>query len=353
MFDILYVLLGILMFGILIFIHELGHFIAAKKVGVGIYEFAIGMGPAVIKRKGKDGVKYSLRLLPIGGFVSMYGEDDDECPDVTKSINNKSVGARFFVISAGAAMNILLGFILSAGLVIFGGDLYSSKIERFNFGDTEGNYLHIHEYKGLRIGDEIIKVGNRNIFVRHDLVYEAMDIGGEKVDLTVNRDGERIIIKDFTFPTSTEKGVIFGNANFFIPTVLKKTPLEVVKQSLFQSVAVVRMIWTSIIDTITGKYGVEAVSGPVGVVSEVKETAQYGFSSLIFMMMIITVNLGIVNLLPLPALDGGRLFFLLIEAIRRKPVNPKYEGFIHFIGFALLMTLMVFITFNDISKLFK
>ena len=341
------------MFGILIFIHELGHFLAAKKSGVGIYEFSIGMGPAFFKHIGKDNVKYSLRLFPIGGFVSMYGEDDDECPDITKSINSKSVGARFFVISAGAAMNILLGFLLSAGLVIFGGDLYSSKIERFNFGDENGNYLHIHEYKGLRIGDEIIKVGKRNIFVRHDLVYEAMNVGAEKVDLTVNRDGEKITIKDFTFPTTTEKGVVFGNANFFLPTTLTKTPIEVIKQSFFQSIAVVRMIWTSIIDTITGKYGVEAVSGPVGIVGEVKETAKYGFSSLIFMMMIITINLGIVNLLPLPALDGGRLFFLLIEAVRRKPVNPKYEGFVHFIGFALLMTLMVFITFNDISKLFK
>lgn len=341
------------MFGFLIFIHEFGHFMAAKKCGVGIYEFSIGMGPSIYSRNGKDGIKYSLRLFPMGGYVSMYGEDTDECPDPEKSLSKKSAKARFFVIAAGAAMNLILGFILSMCLVIFGSQLYSNKIESFNFVDQNGNYLVINEYKGLRIGDEIVKVGNRHIFVRHDLVYEAMSIGGEKVDIVVKRDGEKVTVKDFTFPTDIEKGIVFGNAGFFTPVKLEKTPLEVIKQTFCQSVAIVRMIWTSLLGTLGGKYGVEAVSGPVGVVSEVKETVKYGFSSFIYMVMVLTLNLGIVNLLPLPALDGGRLFFLLIEIIRGKPINPKYEGFVHFIGLALLLTLMVFITFNDIVKLFN
>ena len=341
------------MFGILIFIHEFGHFIMAKKTGVGIYEFSIGMGPTIFKRMGKDGIKYSLRLFPIGGYVSMYGEDEDECPDKSKALSEKSVGARFLVISAGAVMNILLGLLLSMGLVIFGGNIYSNKIERFNFGDEFGNPIQVEQYQGLLVGDEIIKVGSRNIFVRHDLIYEAMNLGDKKVDLIIKRDGERVTIRDFSFPTSVEKGIVFGNAGFFIPTTLKKTPLEVIKQTFCQTVAIIRMIWSSLINTVTGKYGVEAVSGPVGVVSEVKETAKYGFSSLIYMMMIISINLGVVNLLPLPALDGGRLFFLLIELLRGKPLNPKYEGIVHFIGLALLMALMIFITFNDISKLFN
>lgn len=341
------------MFGFLIFIHELGHFLAAKSVGVGIYEFSIGMGPALLKHIGKDGIKYSLRILPFGGYVSMYGEDEDECPDKTKSLSTKSVWARFFVISAGAAMNIILGVLLSLLLIIFGSQLYSNKIQSFNFVDEVGNPISITEYKGLRLGDEILKVGNRSIFVRHDLVYEAMSLGEENVDITVLRDGKKVTVKDFTFPTTTEKGIVFGVAAFFMPEKLEKTPLEVVKQTFFQSVAIVRMIWTSLIDTVSGKYGVEAVSGPVGVVSEVKETVKYGFSSFITMFMIITLNLGVVNLLPLPALDGGRLLFLFIEMIRGKPINPKYEGIVHFIGLALLMTLMIFITFNDIAKLFK
>ena len=341
------------MFGFLIFIHELGHFLAAKKTGVGIYEFSLGMGPAVFKHTGKDGIKYAVRLFPIGGYVSMYGEDEEDCPDIEKSLSKKSALARFFVISAGAGMNLLLGLVLSLCLVIFGSQLYSNKIEKFNFVDSNGKELIITEYKGLRVGDEILKVGKRHIFVRHDLVYEAMSVADEKVDIVVRRDGEKVTVKDFTFPTSVEKGVVFGNAGFFIPEPLNKTPVEVLKQTVCQSVAIVRMIWTSLIDTIGGKYGAEAVSGPVGIVSEVKETVKYGFSSFVYMVMVITINLGIVNLLPLPALDGGRLFFLIIEIIRGKPVNPKYEGIVHFIGLALLLTLMVFITFNDIAKLFK
>ena len=349
----LYVIIGILMFGFMIFIHELGHFLAAKKCNVGIYEFSIGMGPAILSRTGKDNVKYALRLLPIGGFVSMYGEDDDECPDDEKSLSKKSVWQRIFVVSAGAVMNIILGLVIATGLVIFGGDLYSTKIERFNFGDENGNLIPMEEYQGLEIGDEIVKVGSRHIFVRHDLVYEAMNIGNEPCDIVVKRDGEKVVIKDFVFPTSTESGVVFGNANFFLPTVLKKTPVEVIKQSFCQSVAVIRMIWTSLIDTFKGKYGTEAVSGPVGIVGEMKETASYGPSALFFLMMVITMNLGIFNLLPFPALDGGRLLFLVIELIRRKPINPKYEGYVHFAGLVILMALMVFVTFGDIMKLIK
>ena len=213
--------------------------------------------------------------------------------------------------------------------------------------------IEMDSWQGLYENDEIIKVGKRRIFVRSDLVYEAMSVADTPVTITVKR-GEKIVkIENFVFPTSTQNGVVFGNANFFMPTVLSKTPLEVVKQSFFQSISVLRMIWTSLIDTISGKYGVEAVSGPVGVVSEIKETAKYGFSSLMFLVMVITMNLGIVNLLPLPALDGGRLLFYIIELIRKKPINPKYEGYIHLAGMVLLLTLMLYVTANDIFKLIR
>ncbi len=349
----LYVILGVLMFGVLIFVHELGHFLAAKACGVGIYEFSIGMGPKIVSHKGKDDVLYALRLLPIGGFVSMHGEDDDEPVDDETSLNKKSIPKRFLIIGAGAAMNIILGLVIAAFLVIFGETLYSTTIERFNFGDENGNLIPMQEYMGLEVGDEIVKVGSRRINVRHDLVYEAMNVGSKKVDITVIRDGERVVVEDFEFPTFTEKGVVLGNANFFVPTVLEKTPLEVVKQTFCQSVAVIRMIWTSLIDTLSGKYGAEAVSGPVGVVSEMKQTVKYGPSSFFFFVMIITMNLGVVNLLPFPALDGGRLLFLVIEAVRGKPIKPKYEAAVNFAGLALLMALMVFVTFSDIVKIVK
>lgn len=349
----IYVIIGILMFGFLIFIHELGHFLAAKKCGVGVYEFAIGMGPKIFSYTGKDGVVYSLRLLPIGGFVSMHGEDDDAAgaSDET-SLAKKSIGARFAVISAGAVMNILLGILVSLLVVIFAGNLYSTTIERFNFGDENGNLIPMTEYQGLEIGDRIIKVGNRHINIRHDLVYEAMRLADTPVDITVNRDGEKILIEDFVFPVSVQKGIRFGNANFFMPTRLDKTVPEVIKQTFCQAGAVMRMIWASLIDTISGKYGTEALSGPVGVVGEMKETAEEGgASALVYLFMVLTLNLGVVNLLPIPALDGGRLFFLLIELIRKKPLNPKFEGALNFAFLMLLMLLMVFITVKDIAKI--
>ncbi len=348
----IYIIFGILMFGFLIFIHELGHFLAARAFGVGIYEFSIGMGPKLISKKGKSGTAYSLRLLPIGGFVSMVGEDE-EVTDDESALSAKPVWQRIIIVAAGAFMNILLGLIITAGIVIFGGKIYSAQIDYFNFVDETGTRVEMDSWQGLYEGDEILKVGNRRIFVRSDLVYEAMDIADTPVTLTVRRNGEIITIENFVFPTSTESGVVFGNANFFMPQVLAKTPLEIAKQSVFQSVSVLRMIWASLIDTVTGRYGADAVSGPVGVVSEIKETAQYGFESLMFLVMIITMNLGLVNLLPLPALDGGRLVFYIIELVRRKPINPKYENYINLAGMALLLMLMVFVTINDIGKLIR
>ena len=179
-----------------------------------------------------------------------------------------------------------------------------------------------------------------------------MNIVDEPRDLVVIRDGEKVLIEDFYFPTIIDRGIKFGTANFFIPTVLQKTPLEVIKQTFCQSLSVLRAIWTSLIDTVKGRYGAEAISGPVGVVSEMKEVEETGgITSLFFMMMVISMNLGIVNLLPFPALDGGRLLFLIIEAIRKKPASPKIEAAVNTAGLVILMALMLFVTFNDITKL--
>lgn len=349
----LYIILGILMFGVLIFIHEFGHFIAAKKCGVGIYEFAIGMGPKILSKKAKDGVVYSLRLLPIGGFVSMHGEDDDENIDNSEtSLAKKPIWQRFIVIAAGAFMNILLGFIIAFFLIIFGGDISSTKVERFNFSDVPD----LQEFYGLEIGDEIIKVDGKRIHVWHDLVYEFMDRPNEKVNLTVIRDGEKQVIEDFFIPgiPDPKTGLVFGTAHIMRPAVLKKTPLTIAKQTIFQPISIIKVTWVTLINTVKGKYGTEAISGPVGVVSEMKDVGEAGGApSLFFLMLVITINLGIMNLLPLPALDGGRLLLLIIEAIRRKPLNSKVEAAINMAGLAMLMGLMLFVTFGDIIKIIK
>ena len=348
-----YIIFGILMFGVLIFIHELGHFIAAKKCGVGIYEFAIGMGPKIFSKKGKDGVTYSVRLLPIGGFVSMHGEDDDENAAGTESsINEKPKWQRFIVISAGAVMNILLGFVIAFFLIIFGGKLSSTTVESFNFIDAP----ELQEFNGLKVGDTITAVDGKRIHIWHDLVYTLMNMPMENTNLTVIRDGEKVIIEDFIIPSviDPKTGLEFGTAHFMMPTTLNKNPLNIAKQTFFQPISIIKVTWVTLFDTLRGKYGTEAITGPVGVVSEMKDVGETGgLPSLFYTMLIITINLGIMNLLPFPALDGGRLLFLIIEAITRRPLNRKIEAGINAAGLILLMLLMVFVTFSDISKIIK
>lgn len=347
----LYILLGIFMFGVIIFIHELGHFMCAKAFKVGINEFAIGMGPKIFSRKGKDGVLYSLRLIPMGGFVSMVGEDEDS--DDESALCRKPVWQRIIIVAAGAVMNIILGFVIM-GIIVSAPKttIYSTTVEGFNVVDENGVFLEPEEVYGLRIGDTIEKIGNRKINVRNDFVYEVMFLGAEPVDVTVNRNGEKVILRDVVFDTYTESGVVFGNAGFIRTTVLKKTFPEIVKQSVCQSFATIRMLWSSILGTFRGDYGTEALSGPVGVIEQVEETASYGWDAFMMMVVLITLNVGMINLLPLPALDGGRLFFMFIELIRGKPINPKYEGYVHAIGLVLLMGLMLFVTYNDIVRIF-
>lgn len=358
----LYVLLGIFMFGILILIHELGHFAFAKLFKVGITEFAIGMGPKIFSKKGKDGVDYSLRLIPMGGFVSMVGEDEEVDEDLAdKALNKKPVWQRIIIVAAGAVTNILFGIILMGVIVAFSkSDIYSTTVEGFNVYYSDTNEVRVEDtwYRRgtdeilLQKGDKILKIGDRRINVRDDFIYEVMFLGNESVDVTVLRDGKKTLVEDVAFESRVEGGITLGIAGFIRTTRLEKTFPEVIKQAFCRSVASAGMIWDSLLNTVKGEYGTESLSGPVGIIEQVEETAKYGWDSLLLMVVIITLNLGIMNLLPLPALDGGRLFFMLIELIRGKPVNPKYEGYVHAIGIVLLMGLMLFVTYNDIVRIF-
>ena len=358
----LYVLLGIFMFGILILIHELGHFAFAKLFKVGITEFAIGMGPKIFSKKGKDGVDYSLRLIPMGGFVSMVGEDEEVDEDLAdKALNKKPVWQRIIIVAAGAVTNILFGIILMGVIVAFSkSDIYSTTVEGFNVYYSDTNEVRVEDtwYRRgtdeilLQKGDKILKIGDRRINVRDDFIYEVMFLGNESVDVTVLRDEKKTLVEDVAFESRVEGGITLGIAGFIRTTRLEKTFPEVIKQAFCRSVASAGMIWDSLLNTVKGEYGTESLSGPVGIIEQVEETAKYGWDSLLLMVVIITLNLGIMNLLPLPALDGGRLFFMLIELIRGKPVNPKYEGYVHAIGIVLLMGLMLFVTYNDIVRIF-
>ena len=328
----------------MILVHELGHFLTARLFNTTVNEFAIGMGPKLIsKRSKKSGILYSVRAFPIGGFVSMVGEDEES--DDVNALNRKPVWQRMVITVAGAAMNLIIGFILMTVVVITSTSIGGTTILRF----AEDNALS--EQSGLMIGDEIVKVGDTRVHIASELAYEIMRNGVEPLDITVRRDGEIVEIKDVQFPTIIEQGIQFGMTDFIV-LAEEKTFGNVIEQSFYRSISTVKMIWQSLLDLVTGRYGLEQMSGPVGVTAVVSEAAKSSFTDYLYLVVVITINLGIFNLLPLPALDGGRLIFQIVELIRRRPVKPEFEGYVHFIGIVLLMLLMVVITFKDVMKLF-
>lgn len=343
------VIVAILLFGLIIFIHELGHFVTAKRLGVTINEFSVGMGPKLFSKVSEDGISYSLRLLPVGGYVSMAGED--ESSDDPNAFCNISKKGRFAVLFAGAFMNLLLGLVLMVIYVCSANTIYSNKIESFLVADNNGQM--VSEYQGLLPGDEIVAIGKANFNVRYDYIFSAMRTKGEPCDITVIRNGEKIKITDFVLPTITEDGIVYGNPNFFIPAEKEKSFGNIIYESFFQTISAVKIVAFSLFDLVTGNFSVQSVSGPVGVVDQINTSVSYGFASVMFLAAIITINVGIFNLLPFPALDGGRIAFLAIEAIIRRPINKKIEAAVNFAGLMILFSLMIAITFKDIIQLIQ
>lgn len=341
---VLYIILAILIFGLLIFIHEGGHYIAARIFKVTINEFAIGMGPKIFTRKSKKtGISYSLRLFPIGGFVSMNGEDEES--DDPGAFCNKAVWKRMIITVAGAAMNIILGIIVMSIYVIASPKLGTTTIAQF----VENS---VTQESGLMEGDTIIAVDGKKTHIYSQMYYEIMRKGYEPIDVTVIRNGEKITVENVVFPTISESGTVFGDVDFLVYR-LERSFGTVAKEAYYQSLNTIKMIWESLYDLVTGRYGIQAVSGPVGVTEAFVDAAKAGVLQFIYLASVISMNLGVMNLLPLPALDGGRLLFQIIEFIRRKPINRDVEGYIHFAGLVLLMILMVLIVFKDVIGLFR
>ena len=324
----------------MIAIHEAGHFFTARACGVAIYEFSLGMGPRLFGWTGKKGTKYNIRLFPIGGFVSMKGEDEEAEGD--DSFSQKKPWQRFVIVAAGALMNILLGLVLSFCLVITG-DIGTTVVADF----VDGAYTN----EWLKVGDEIVEFNGSAVHTYDELRYEITHDGYEPVDIVAIRDGQKITLEGVTFPTATSDGMAYGMRDFYLQRAEKTVP-NVLKHTWYFAVSTVKMIWESLLDLLTGRVGVEAVSGPVGVVEAVGTAASVGAYNLFYLICVLTMNLGVFNLLPVPALDGGRLVFILFEMIFRRKVPEKYESIVHFIGIVLLMGLMVLVTFKDIVKIF-
>lgn len=362
-------------------IHEFGHFIVAKLCGVKVNEFAIGMGPKLFKWC-KGETLYTIRALPVGGFCAMEGEDEgaptpsalggngdrEKEKDESRSFAHKKVWQRILIVIAGAAMNLILGYLL---LLVYNGALqepYGDQ-EYVLFGSTtiaslkEDTSAYL---TGLRPGDTIVEVNGRRILLDTDLTMEMQNDADGILDMvvrrTVDNKEQKVYLEDVTFAISVdeETGRHYLRYDFSILGV-RRTFFNTFTYSFKQEVSVATIVWRTLVDLIRGNYGLNDLSGPVGTVDIIADAVVdatgpnplVGWRNLVYLMVMITVNLGVFNLLPLPALDGGRLIFLIWEGITRKPVPQKYEAVVHFVGIMLLLLLMLLVTYSDITRLFS
>lgn len=454
------ILLAIFIFGFLIFIHELGHFLAARAFGVTVLEFSIGMGPKLLSRRSKKtGTLYSIRLFPIGGYVNMLGEgananpvpkeskkeDDKASPDLLiqdlseeeaarepseeESIHSyakQKVWKRILISLAGPAMNLLLGFLLMLLLVILSGtsSLGGTKVAGFftqyaakdsEYGLLEGDYLEeidgvriqsyaqleeaveaaggslicdltverinaektdyelitltgvrltkeflvasfthsLSEGAGLKTGDVVKKVNSTRVHTYNELSYEILYQGYRPLTLTVERAGETIVLENVVFRSITDDTgkIKLGEMDFRVYREENPGLWTILKHSFYRSLSAVKMVWDSIGGLLSGRFGFESISGPVGITKTISDTAKTGALNLLYLIIVISINLGIMNLLPLPALDGGHIFFHLLEGVRGKPIKPEVEAIVNFVGLFLLLALAVVVAVKDVISL--
>jgi len=367
------ILVALLIFTVIVTIHELGHFWAARRAGILVEEFSIGMGPRILTIKPNE-TRYSIKLLPLGGSCLMLGEDsDDKIERTERSFNSKSVSWRILVISGGAIMNFLLAFIIASVLAMFA---FYSEPTVANFAENSPA-----QAAGIELGDQIVRINNTNVRVTGDFLLEMNISDGSSVSVVVNRNGELLnfSINPLFYADAWRIGITWGSVvgPFFPET--QETPdgniivvnnLENVRrEGFFGSLGQgfrnmtfsIRATIIGVTRLITGQFAVQDLVGPIGIVdiigTEIDQNMAISGTATLFTILnftfLLSANLGVMNLLPLPALDGGRLIFLILEAIRRKPINPEKEGMVHFAGFVLLMILAAFVAYNDISRIFS
>ena len=356
---------ALIVFSAVIAIHEFGHFTVAKLCGIQVNEFSIGMGPALWKKIYK-GTQYSLRALPVGGYVALEGEEspesqqaeavrdereaEDENPVPPEQrtgipLNEAPVWQRVLVMVAGAFMNFVLGFVVLVILVAAQEGAITSK----TIYSIENDALC--GQTGLQAGDEIVAVNGRRCFVANDILYELVRTEAYRADFTVKRDGQKVELSDVQFNTwQDEDGQTHMTLGFTVYGI-KKTPLNVLKEAWNSTLYYGRIVFTSLEDLVRGRESINNLSGPVGIVTAIGQAASYGWQDLLELLALITINLGVFNLLPFPALDGGKVVFLIIEGVTGHAVPEKLQGTLTIAAFALLFGLMLFATYNDIIRL--
>jgi len=407
------IIIGVLFFGLIIAIHEFGHFIFAKLFGVKVNEFAIGMGPTILKKQGKE-TKYALRLLPIGGFVSMEGEGEES--DDERAYCNQKTWKKMIIISAGAVMNLILGLILCLILVGSEENVGTSKISTFYEGAMSSSVL--------QIDDEILEIDGKRVFSNYDITFLMQRNASGKFEFTVRRDGEKLVLKNVPFQKITngnfsykDRAISSVSANlkragladgdiitavngqtvknddelisfiradedftldievlrgeekisfFSVPlatvtifdfTVYPdvKNVFTVTREAFGYAFSLGRMVYLSLFDLISGQYGLNDISGPIGTMSIITDIAEESvattdYSTLFMLFAMITINIGLFNLLPVPALDGGHLFFMFFELILRRKIPQKYVSWISAAGLVLLLIFMAVVSANDIWR---
>lgn len=352
------IIVFVLIFGVVVIAHELGHFLIAKLNGIKVLQFSIGMGPDILKFT-KGETKYVLKLLPIGGACMFEGEDgiystapDGEEKEGQKpegAFNDANVWSRIATVFAGPFFNIILAFLLSLIVVGFSGEV----IPTIN-SLTEG-YPALEA--GLQEGDIITKIDGERIYLQGEVTFASALSGGEPMEIEYKRDGVKYTTVVTPKFSEQDNRYYIG---FTIGETIKCKGLDLIKYSVYEVRYWFKTTIKSLLMLVQGKLSANDLSGPVGIAATIDETIEvtkpYGLPTVVLTMInfavLLSVNLGIMNLLPLPALDGGRLLFLFVEVVRGKPVSPDKEGLVHFIGFVALMVLMVFVLYNDISRIF-
>ena len=350
----MYILLAILLFGFLIFIHELGHFLTAKALGVKVNEFSICMGPALWQKTVGE-TTYSLRCLPIGGYCAMEGEDGES--EDPRSFQRQAVWKRLVILAAGSAMNFLTGFVILTILFAGAQAFVTPQIDGFMEG------CPIEGENGLMVGDEILAIDGRRVFTYSDLSL-LLDRGGDDVyDFTLRRDGKTVKLQQVEFAPRyyEENGQQVLKYGLFF-AARENSPGMTLRYAWYSAIDFGRMVVYGLEDLFSGRAGFKDVSGAVGIVAAINESGQAaetrseGVENVLYFGAFIAVNLAFMNMLPFPALDGGRVFFLLvtavIEGVTRKKVDPKYENYIHGAGMALLLAFVALITVKDVISLF-
>ena len=344
-------ILFIFILGIIVLVHELGHFLWAKNFGVYIYEFSIGMGPVIYSRIGKkDGIKYNIRAFPIGGFVSMAGEvyEDDKKIPKDRCLCNKPIWQRVIVMAAGVMNNFIMAIIILFVMsLIWGSNSLTPKIDAVVEGYPAAE-------AGIVKGDIIVSINGHKVsswdetqivlYYKNNNEYTDFRIKHEDGSV----DNYKLSKKEYVAEDGT-KSEMFG---FEVSQEETIGLWSKIKYAFEKFWALVSSLWLTVVGLVTGKISVDALSGPVGIFNVVGQSASLGISYVIYLIAYLSINVGVINILPFPAFDGGRILFLLIEKIKGSPINQKFENWCHTIGFILLMILIIYVTINDIINLF-